>query len=240
LFENTINAVYNERKHLEGFKQTLYKQWKDPLDLLEQLIVFSIQCGEIQLEEFLRNNTMNNKKHYALLKIHARAILISKEIFSLLQSGYADGANARWRSLHELTVIFKFLVMNEENVSERYLIHEFIKFYKDLKDYNKYHEKIGYEPYSEQELNHYEKRYNELLTTYPNFDYERGYGWIPKDILKSREFRKLEEYVNLGHWRPYYNMALDAVHGGSKGFDYIGIPEKALEEILFMAHHIMD
>jgi hypothetical protein len=37
---------------------------------------------------------------------------IFNEILVLLKSGYADGANSRWRSLHELAVISFFLLDN--------------------------------------------------------------------------------------------------------------------------------
>ena len=38
-------------------------------------------------------------------RLHARACQIAREVLTLLYAGFAEGAMARWRALHELAVL---------------------------------------------------------------------------------------------------------------------------------------
>ncbi len=40
----------------------------------------------------------------ALLMLHARTCLVASELETMIRCGYADGAAARWRTLHEMAV----------------------------------------------------------------------------------------------------------------------------------------
>ncbi|MFA5843062.1 MAG: DUF5677 domain-containing protein [Candidatus Gracilibacteria bacterium] len=211
------------------FENALYIRWKDPLDLLECLIEFSIVAGEEHKNKLTKTLDRNNDyyKKNVLIKIHARALQISNEIFVLLKSGYADGANARWRSLHELAVIAFFLKQNNDEVSKRYLEHEAIKRFKEAKDYKKIYEKFGYLPFDRKEFNKIEKEHDDLIGKYgKEFEYMNGFEWIPKIILSNRNFRELEEYVNFSDFRVFYNLSCNAVHGGARGFYRLGLMNK--------------
>jgi len=147
LKKNSKEMLDYQRRYQDGFKNRLYKRWKEPLDLLECLITVSLESGEKHKNKLSKTtNSTNNFKREALIKIHARALQISNEIFVLLKSGYADGANARWRSLHELAVIAFFLLDNNNDVSKRYLEHEVVRKFKEAKDYRTYYKKLGYPP----------------------------------------------------------------------------------------------
>jgi hypothetical protein len=50
--------------------------------------------------------------------------------------------------------------------------------------------------------------------------------------MQKRSFRDLEDYVRISHLRPYYRLASNAVHGGSKGFYQIGLMEGARRRLL--------
>ena len=147
LNENSEDVLDNQRTCQNIFENRLYERWKIPLNLLEYLIGISIESGYAHMKK-LRNSTENisESKQVALIKIHARASQISNEILVLLKSGYADGATARWRSLHELAVISFFLLHNNNNVAKRYLEHEIIKTFKEAKDYRAYYKELRYPP----------------------------------------------------------------------------------------------
>lgn len=53
-------------------------------------------------------------------RLHARAIHIAKKISHFAEGGYADGAMARWRSLHKTSVIASFLSEGDEQLSVRF------------------------------------------------------------------------------------------------------------------------
>ena len=143
-----------QRKRLAAFKERLYLKWGEPIDLLECLIRISFESVGKHRKKMMDNDkSVYNIKLDALIKIHARAVQIANEILVLLKNGYADGANARWRSLHELAVISFFLKANPEEVSGRYLEHEIVRKYKEASDYMTYCKKLGYAPISIKELN---------------------------------------------------------------------------------------
>ena len=147
LTKNSEKVLDNQIKYQKLFEKRLYERWKIPLNLLECLIGISLESGEEHINKLRKTaNNTNNFKHEALIKIHARALQISNEILVLLKSGYADGATARWRSLHELAVISFFLLHNNNNVAKRYLEHEIIKTFKEAKDYRAYYKKLRYPP----------------------------------------------------------------------------------------------
>ena len=146
------------------YEKYIYETWKKPLDLLECLIHVTSESGEQQQAKFkISHNTTTYSKKIATLKIHARALLISKELLTLLKAGYTDGAIARWRSLHELAMISIFLCENNDEVSQRYLDYEIVEKFKAATEYreiyrNKY-KKLGYNPIPKKKNSiHYAKR----------------------------------------------------------------------------------
>lgn len=233
--KKSINNMLNhQRKYQKGFENRLYQKWKEPLNLFEYLIKISLESG-MELKDKINKttNSTDNFKESALIKLHARALQISNEILVLLKSGYADGANARWRSLHELAVISFFLLNNNNDVSRRYLEHEIIKNFKELKDYKAYYKKLGYLPIGRKEFNKIKSEKERLCSIYDD-NFQSDYGWIPSSILSksNRDFRTLEKYVKLDRLRPFYNLSCDAVHGGSKGFYRLGLMDNYQHKIL--------
>jgi len=225
-------TLHYQRKYQRGFKNRLYLRWKEPLDLFESLIVISLESGIVHKKKLdKKNNNAYIFKKSALLKIHARALQISNEILVLLRSGFADGANARWRSLHELAVISFFLSNKADHISKRYLEHEVIKSFKELKDYRIYYKKLGYLPIERKEFNKIKREKERLCRIYTD-NFQEEYGWIPRSILADRNFKALEKIVRLDRLRPFYNLSCDAVHGGPKGFFRLGLMDIYQNKIL--------
>lgn len=209
------------RKDFKGFEKRVFDRWKKAFDEFECLLqichdIINGASGRVDEE-----SEETNKK-YALFQIFARSIQIGHEIYALLKAGFADGANARWRTLHELTVISVFLKDNNEAVSKRYLDHNVVKSYKQANDYERYRRQLGYEAI--ENLAEIERKYQEICKSY-NDDFKGEYGWIPSTLIKDRTFRGLEQKVGMDHLHPYYNLACNAVHGGSKGFYRLGVIE---------------
>lgn len=232
--EKDRSRMLREHKKIrEGFENRLYKTWKEPFDLLESLIVVCLECGESKKNKLSGGKNIVNPKQVALIRIHARSVQIAYEVLALVRSGFADGAHARWRSLHELGIITFFLRENSDDVSERYLNHNVMKKFKASKSYQKHHKAIGYPPMTKREIETLEKEHSRLLQKYgAEFEYGNGFEWIPKSILKNRNFKSLEEHVKLDKFDPFYGWASDAVHGGSKGLDRLGLMNDLKDQIL--------
>lgn len=235
LNKNANSMLNQQRTYQKGFEQRLYGRWKKPIDLLECLIGVSLESGEEHRYKLAKTtDKTNDYKRAALIRIHARAIHISNEILVLLKAGYADGANARWRSLHELAIISFFLSKENNELSKRYLDYTDVRAYKEAKNYRIHYKKLGYKALDLRIVKKMKKRVDSLDKKYgDNFgDINHDYYWIPKSILKNRNFTELENHVKVNHLHPFYNLSCDNVHGGAKGFHRLGLMDKWQDKIL--------
>ena len=95
---------YEETKEL-AFRQRLRVRWEKPLDLLKIIISVAIEVGDTQRKNQRRSRSRKNLYTRAVLTLlHARSCQVTREIVALIEAGYADGAMARWRTLHEISV----------------------------------------------------------------------------------------------------------------------------------------
>jgi hypothetical protein len=221
-----------QRKQTSDYVSDLYKTWKSPLDKLECLIRVSFETGEKEVTKLrAMPDFKDNFKYAAFIKIHPRALHISNEILVLLKSGYPDGANSRWRSLHELAVISNLLYENGGDVSKRYLDHEIVRRFKEATDYQAECKGLGYEPLSRKEYKSLKKAKEAICAKY-NDKFQDEYGWIPSSVLANRNFRSIEQHVKLNRFHPLYNLSCDAVHSGPKGFYRLGLTAKLQNNLL--------
>jgi hypothetical protein len=138
---------------------------------------------------------------------------------ALLRAGYAEGALARWRTLHELTVITSFLHEQDDNdVALRYLEHEAISSWWDAQAYQKHAQRLQEKPLTGAQMDAMTRERERVLTKY-GAAYDAQWGWLT-GVIANPTFARLEEKVELEHWRPLYRDAAAAVHGGPKRLSY--------------------
>ena len=136
-------------------------------------------------------------------------------------TGFAEGAMARWRALHELAVVSLFIGYDEE-LAERYRLHEAVESWKAAVQYRKHTEKLGLEPITDAEFGQMEADVAMLKKRFGK-GYGESYGWAVerlRKIWKRATFDKIEEAAELGHLRPYYQLASHSVHANPKGAFY--------------------
>jgi hypothetical protein len=221
-----------ERSILNGFEKRLRWRWGEPLELLAMLIKLALELGADVNEESRKGES--SKTPYTvevLTRLHARACQIASEVFVLLKSGFADGAMARWRTLHEIVVTAFFIQEHGEAVAERYLLHAPVDSYKAAQQYQRHCKRLGYTPLSSKELERIKDSYNAAVTRFgPSFG--GGYGWAAAVLKYARPtFADIEQHVSLDHFRPYYKMASENVHADPKGSLYrlgLGLPQEGL------------
>ncbi len=191
-----------------GFQARLYARWREAFDLYEVAWVVAQEAGA----RFVA-------KHQA----QAAQEHIASEVYSLLRAGQATAAMARWRSLHEVSVVCYLIRKHyESSLAQRYLDHEVVESLKALNEYEDYREKLGAEPL-EPGL---KQRLQDRLTALskpdvygPNFKYT--YGWASGVAGNPNPtFRDLEKLVDLDHLRPYYKVASHGVHSNPKGITF--------------------
>lgn len=186
---------------------------------LSQFGVFVSISEEVASDYVLSRETSNNLpyKFGLVTSLHDRAILIAKEIFTLLRNGYSEGANARWRTLHELSVTAAFLTESDDRVSEQFIDHDAVQRYRAATTYNEYCDQLHTNPIPSTELEDIKQSYDSVLKKYgPSFKYE--YGWAAQTLqIKRPTFRSIEAKVELDHHRPYYKFSSENIHANIRG-----------------------
>ena len=223
--KRTLPLIKLLKRDRVGFNKRLLKLWGEPLNYFQALLHVSYETAHYFRENSPSKINDNNKYiAVALLRIHAKALKISNEILILLSNGFPDGANSRWRSLHELAVISFFISKNGNEVAQRYLEHEVVDKLNEAESYMKYHKKLGY-PSIKRNIKKLKSMQQELCIKYGDY-YKNVYGWIPKSLWGSRNgigFGFIEENVNLSHLNPFYKLSCSQIHGGSGGFYSLGL-----------------
>jgi hypothetical protein len=202
----------------------IHDVWAKALDLLDMLISVCMEEGA-RFNDFFRGQDSENNDYVfeALTRLHARGCQVGFEIVSLLAHGFADGAHARWRTLHELTVVAIFLSERGQVVAERYLQHASIIAYAEAEQYQKHCAALGYPSISSKELDELKATHDSLLKQYGG-SFAGLYGWAA-DAIARPTFKKIEKCVSLDHLRPFYKLANLNVHADARGAIYrIGTP----------------
>src|SRR5258705_5890707 len=110
LLRHMASILSGRRGPLRGFEERLFERWKEAFDLYELSLYLAGQCGDLYQKTFREfAGDRESKKFVALGRLHGVAILIAGEVLHLLKGGYASGAHARLRSLHEAAVVTNFI-----------------------------------------------------------------------------------------------------------------------------------
>lgn len=218
LRKNIPAMIKAHSKGMKDFEKRLQNDWNKPFSLFEAFLVLTFEAGDEFNNEFRKDESeQENYVLEALTRLHARACQIASEVWVLLKSGFADGAHARWRSLHEISVVASFIKTHGNEVAERYLLHESIESFKAATLYEKYYEVLGYEPIPHDEFDRIKAVRDELIARFGS-PYKNNYGWAASVLNKDDpNFSDIEENSGLDHLRPYYKLASHNVHANPKG-----------------------
>jgi hypothetical protein len=212
------SMLREQRKIRKQFEKRQLNTWKKPLDLLETLLLLALEAGDDYNHEF-RQQASEEQDHVfeVLTRLHARACQTSSEILTLLRSGHADGAHARWRSLHEIVVVSSFISEHGDDLAEKYLLHDAVESYKAALLYRQYSELLGYDPIPQDEFDRIKEARDQLVDRFGS-SYGNNYGWASSILQKADPtFRDIEESVKLDYLRPLYKLASHNVHANPKG-----------------------
>ena len=199
------------------FVERNISRWGKGFDLLELLIEIAIEAGE-SFNRRLRPAAAEKGDLVfdILVRLHAKGCLTSKEILSLLKDGYADGAHARWRALHEVSVTAMFLAKHGVEAARSYTDFEIVEAYKGASQLNQYEARVNASGFSEEEMKEFKKQYNLVIDKHGS-EFKKPYGWSRRFLPKGTPtFFALEKDVGLDHWRPYYRWASQNIHANVK------------------------
>ncbi|MFM7855705.1 MAG: DUF5677 domain-containing protein [Flammeovirgaceae bacterium] len=230
-------TLKHTNKHKLNVKKKIETRYKSSLRLFDVFLELNSQIGRTFYTKYrkLFKDYDSQLKLDALVEIHSRAIQIAHEINLLVKNGYSDGAYARWRSIHELSIIFLFLYDTEQEVTQMYLDYEVIEAWDRLKKYREAKPKeLGFQSVSRKEINSLSRKRDSLIVKYGN-DFSKSYGWTMKVLPKEkRTIRGIEEFVRMDRLRGVYSSASENVHAGISGNrNRLGLPNT--KKLMFLA-----
>jgi Family of unknown function (DUF5677) len=207
-----------QRRDMNGFRKRLEERWGAGLEPLRMLATIARGFGaDINRDVGSTGGGERPKTFNVLIKLHARACQVTDEIICLLGGGYADGAMARWRTLHEIAAVAYLIARDGEDLAERYVAHQVVESRKAARQYEQHRASLGLTPFGEAELLQIEKDYAALIAKYGE-DFKNSQGWASKAVGKSNpSITHIQEAVHLDHLGPYYRMASHNVHANPKG-----------------------
>jgi hypothetical protein len=227
LLERAPDMLAEHRSERTRFEGTIAGVWGEALDLLETFLVVCIEAGDdVNRRQWDAAVREDDHCFHALIRLHARACLVSSEILTLLRAGYPSGAHARWRTLHELAVVSYFIREHGNEVADRYLRHEVIQSYKSAISHRRHAAALAEEPLTDDDFNALKAERDQLVVEFGT-GFCKDYGWAASALPGSgATFAEIEMAVDLDHFRPYYKMASNAVHPNALGsFFDLGLAE---------------
>jgi hypothetical protein len=212
------NILKELRDKEKKYADNLFEDYKKGFDFLQIFIDLNKYCGKRNLELYDKQNDKNESlKQMLLYRIQSRACLVASEVQTLLRFGYPDGAHARWRTIHELSVIFLVLFDNPLRLSEMYMDYNIIEKLKRAEDFEDQRHKINWRALDKNELDKLLVEKELLISKYGK-EFKDNYGWTLEILPKGkRNFRELEKLAGLDYWRPFYSWSNDNVHAGING-----------------------
>lgn len=207
------HTVRLRREHAERV-EVVRNSWgrvTEDLDVMRHIVLeWAFSAIEERKGAFQRLNTA-----FVLNKLFIRLYEIVGEIIVLIRAGYADGAFARWRSLHEICVIAMFLSKQTDNCAKMYLEHHKIEELR-LNEANRNSKTKGMAGIRLHRYMAELRMKKTLLVKKFGMIFAADYGWASVELgCKKITFRDLETHVGLDMLRRGYQRANSAVHGGA-------------------------
>lgn len=223
--------IRSESQQLGRFRHRLAKRWERPVTLLRTIIALSESIALESAPSGVRRLDGDDVLEPVLRRLHGRGVRIAKEVLALLEAGFADGAIARWRTLHEITVVAIFIQEHGLECAKLYVSHEIVENFRAANAYRTHQEALGFNPISDDEWNEIAGAYRGAIARFGE-RFADDYGWaLPYLDGRAANFAAIEASIALGHLRPFYRMASQQVHASSKAIMF-GLSHNAREVVL--------
>lgn len=211
-------AEHSAQKHdTEEFRSRMEERWGEGLGYLRMLLTC---CREVGLETLKRHNKSKARRHmhrrWVLVRLHARACQVADETICLMENGFADGAMARWRTLHELSVVALLIAEGDEDLAERYILHDAVELKRQADDYDTNQVPLGFARIGKRKRASIERRYMDAIDRF-GLTFANPYGWAAKHLKHKRPtFKELQVAAGRASMNSYYKMASFNVHAGAR------------------------
>jgi hypothetical protein len=127
---------------------------------------------------------------------------------------------ARWRTLHEITIVAAVIAKFGDELAERYVYYQIVESFSAMKAYERNHKDLGFKPMSKKETAKIRTDYAKVLRRFGK-KFGEEHGWAAHHLtVKDTEritFARLEEEVGGAMMPSPYKMASYNVHASPKG-----------------------
>lgn len=204
-----------------AFQEHLEERWGGAFDSLRMLHIVSFELGAEAHKRHRRSKGQGPAlMRGVLIQLHARACQVTGEILSLMENGYADGAMARWRTLHEIVVVALVIAHFGESIAERYVDHEIVEARKALWLYIGPKPIPGHSPFSKRQAKEIQRGYDAARAKHGK-EFLEDNGWAADHLNEDRvTIRMLEDVAGRAAQRADYKLASYNVHAGVKGITF--------------------
>lgn len=218
LKKNWPRASRLQKRESKRFRKQLATQWGGAISLLRMLLAIANEFGESISDELKdREDSPSPHLNDVLTRLHARSCQVTEEIVCLLEAGFADGAMARWRTLHEIAAVSMLIETHGEDIAERYALHEAVETRRAARQYEEFFERLDLEPLEHSESQSIEESYAAVAERYGK-NFCSQYGWSAHHLGNPKpKFSDIELASEIDHWRPYYKLASHNVHANPRG-----------------------
>ena len=211
----------SQQGEMAAFKQRLEMRWGNALGKLRMLLAIVMEWADGAFERKQRNPDREcSHLDDVLLRLHVRACQVTHEIIVLLENGYADGAMARWRTLHEIAITAAVIAKFGDEIAERYVHYQIVESHKAAIAYEKNHEALGFKPISKRQLERIRRDFEKAKERFGKA-FGDEYGWAAHHLSgatgKRITFADLEAEADDAMMRSPYKMASYNVHASPKG-----------------------
>lgn len=213
------------------FQETISGEWGTALDPLQVLVHEFYHFGRDLLIGAVKDGTAKSDRTIQVLgRLHARALRTATEVLCLLETGLADGAFGRWRTLHEIAMVALVLSDYGPELVERYQFHEAVRIQRALGEFANHHAALGWAPISDSERGAADTQVEQLRRRFGSV-FTRDFGWIagivPLQNAGRPSLADIERAVKLDTLRPLFGWASESIHGGPLGLRSLGMPAYA-------------
>ena len=205
-----------QEEDIAGFRERMELRWGKPLAQLQMLLTMSRELCQTLNSRKDSVSSKNKQSRKLLIRLLVRACQVTDEILCLLQNGFADGAMARWRTLHEIAVVAGIILQHGDEISRRYIAHQHVESKRAMDKYLACSPQLGYKPLSAKAQAKIQKAFDKAISEFGT-EFKSDYGWAAFHLKKKRPtFTNIEEAAGRAEMRSHYQMGNDNVHAGIK------------------------
>ena len=197
-------------------RQSIAAKWNRAFDGLRLLVALCAQEGETFNFAHLRAKQPCDRDR-AIARLHIRGCRIAEEIILLLEHGYTEGAQARWRTMHEVAVAATIIAEGGDPLAQRYFDHEAVEKKKALDDHRRAAAAVGERGTSYQDSQEIEREFAAAIRKYGN-SFRKMYGWASGQLglPDDPQFHHLQDIAGSLSLKLRYRLASFDTHASPR------------------------